>query len=57
MFLKKIERFRGGLVFKAHGSLCHSTLGSRVIKKKRKIDAGEDFDDHVARDLVEWIGV
>jgi len=27
-------RFRGGLVFKAHRWLYHSTLGSRVIKKK-----------------------
>jgi hypothetical protein len=26
--------FRGGLVFKAHRPLYHSTLGSRVIKKK-----------------------
>ena len=27
-------RFRGGLVFKAHRWLYHSTLGSRVVKKK-----------------------
>jgi len=27
---------RGGLVFKAHRLLCHSTLGLRVIKKKKK---------------------
>ena len=27
-------RFRGGLVFKAHRLLYHSTLGLRVIKKK-----------------------
>ena len=26
--------FQGGLVFKAHRLLCHSTLGSRVSKKK-----------------------
>ena len=34
------ERFRGGLVFKAHRLLYHTTLGWRVIKKKmmRKID-------------------
>ena len=31
-----MKRFRGGLVFKAHRLLYHSTLGSRVIKKKRK---------------------
>jgi len=29
-------RFRGGLVFKAHRLLYHSTLGLRVIKKKKK---------------------
>ena len=29
------ERFRGGLVFKAHTLLYHSTLGLRVIKKRR----------------------
>ena len=28
-------RFRGGLVFKAHRLLSHSTLGLRVIKKKK----------------------
>ena len=27
---------RGGLVFKAHRLLYHSTLGLRVIKKKKK---------------------
>ena len=31
-----VERFRGGLVFKALGLLYHSTLGSRVIKKKKR---------------------
>ena len=31
--------FRGGLVLKAHRSLYHSTLGSRVIKtKKRRLE-------------------
>ena len=29
-------RFRGGLVFKAHILLYHSTLGSRVMKEKKK---------------------
>ena len=28
--------YRGGLVFKAHRWLYHSTLGSRVINKKKK---------------------
>ena len=31
---RNVQRFRGGLVFKAHRLLCHSTLGLRVIKKK-----------------------
>ena len=29
-------RFRGGLVYKAHRLLYHSTLGLRVITKKKK---------------------
>ena len=33
---RNVKRFRGGLVFKAHRLLCHSTLGLRVIKKKKK---------------------
>jgi len=33
---RNVKRFRGGLVFKAHRWLYHSTLGSRVIKKKKK---------------------
>ena len=32
-----MQRFRGELVFKAHRLLYHSTLGLRVIKKKKKI--------------------
>jgi len=31
-----VQRFRGGLVFKAHRLLYHSTLGLRVIKKRRR---------------------
>jgi len=34
---KKVQRFRGGLVFKAHRLLYLSTLGLRVIKKERRI--------------------
>jgi len=30
-----VKRFRGGLVFKAHGLLYHSPLDSRVIKQKK----------------------
>ena len=32
---RNVQRFRGGLVFKAHRRLYHSTLGLRVIKKKK----------------------
>ena len=31
-----VKRFRGGLVFKAHRLVYHSTLGWRVIKKKKR---------------------
>jgi len=31
-----VKRLRGGLVFKAHRLVYHSTLGLRVIKKKKK---------------------
>ena len=34
---RNVHRFRGGLVFQAHRLLCHSTLGFRVIKKKKKV--------------------
>ena len=33
---RNVKRFRAGLVLKAHRLLHHSTLGSRVIKKKEK---------------------
>jgi len=36
LLYRNVQRFRGGLVFKAHGLLYHSTLGLRVIKKKKK---------------------
>ena len=32
---RNVKRFRRGLVFKAHRLLYHSTLGWRVIKKKK----------------------
>ena len=31
-----VKRFRGGLVCKVHGLSYHSTLGSKVIEKKKK---------------------
>jgi len=33
-----VKRFRGGLVFKAYRLLYHSTLGLRVMKKKKNIN-------------------
>ena len=42
-----MKRFRGGLVFQAHRLLYHSTLGSRVIKKKKKKDL-----EHVLQTLL-----
>jgi len=36
MGMQPFKRFRGGLVFKAHRIVYHSTLGWRVIKKKKK---------------------
>jgi len=35
MVCGSVKRFRGGLVFKAHRWLYHSTLGLRVIKKRK----------------------
>jgi len=34
---RNMYRFRGGLVFKAHRLVYHSTLGLRVIKKKMNL--------------------
>ena len=33
---RNVQRFRGGLVFKAHRLVYHSTLGLRVITKKKR---------------------
>jgi len=35
-FYRNVQRYRGGLVFKSHRLVHHSTLGWRVIKKKKK---------------------
>ena len=32
-----VQQYRGGLVFKAHRLVYHSTLGLRVIKKKKEL--------------------
>jgi len=34
LLARNAQRFRGGLVFKVHRRLQHSTLGFRMIKKK-----------------------
>jgi len=34
---RNVKRFRGGLVFQAHRHLYHSTLGLKVMKKKKKL--------------------
>jgi len=37
-----VQQFRGGIVFKAHRLLYHSTLGLRVIKKKKTANVFQD---------------
>ena len=43
-------RFRGGLVFKAHRLVYHSTLGLRVIKKKKDLGLSVAAVEVEARD-------
>ena len=38
--VRNVKRFRGGLVFKAHRLVYHSTLGWRIIKKKEEERVG-----------------
>ena len=42
---RNVNRFRGGLVFKAHRLVYHSTLDLRVIKKKKKVRGRAVFRD------------
>ena len=50
---RNVKRFRGGLGFKAHRLFYHSTLGSRVIKKKKRREKeGAPSSDAAA----EWPG-
>ena len=53
-----MERFQGGPVFKAHRLLYHSTLGSRVIKKKkgRGQDRGDEGGAHGDRGALQHGG-
>jgi len=44
---RNVKRFRGGLVFKAHRHVYHSTLGLRVIKMRRR--RGDAFPSKQAR--------
>jgi len=46
-----VQRFRGGLAFKAHRLLYHSTLGLRVIEKKKRVGS---FGGGRARDAKPW---
>ena len=39
------KNFRQGLVFKAHRLMVHSTLGSKVVKKKEEGHYWEHFFD------------
>ena len=48
-----MKRFRGGLVFKAHRLLYHSTIGLRVIKMKKN---APKFEPRIVRVLFPWIG-
>jgi len=45
-----VQRFRGGLVIKAHRLVYHSTLGLRVIDKKKRLpqEEAEEKDAEVA---------
>ena len=47
---RNVKRFRGGLVCKAHRLVYPSTLGWRVIKKKKEgVEEGQrDHDEHEA---------
>ena len=53
---RNVQRFRGGLVFKAHRRLHHSTLGLRVIKKKQDTWGGCPAVSGAFDDMVEGGG-
>ena len=55
---RNVKQFRGGLAFKAHRLLYHSTLGLRVIKKRRREYSGlllsihtVDYDPLIKRQI------
>ena len=47
-YARNVKRFRGGLVLKAQGIMYHSTLGVRVIKKKRRYARTLECVSHVS---------
>jgi len=47
--LRNVQRFRGGLVFKAHRLLYHSTLGLRVINKEDPGEAEADLRERAEK--------
>ena len=51
---RNVQRFRVGLVFKAHRLLYHSTLGLGVIKKKSRASAAFT---HRSEGCVPGVGV
>jgi len=52
---RNVKRIQGGLVFKAHRLLYHSTLGSRVIKKKRSARSGTSTTGTEASSVAAWV--
>ena len=43
LLLRNVNRFRKVLVFKADRLVYHSTLGWRVIEKKKEVDIGKSI--------------
>jgi len=54
LLIRNVKRFRGGLVFKAHRLLYHSTLGLRVIKKKKSAGPRPGFRKSEAAPKACW---
>ena len=46
-----MKRFRGGLIFKAHRLVYHPTLGSRVMKKRKKSANSEALVQEPLREI------
>ena len=46
-----MQRFRGGLVCKAHGLLYLSTLGLRVTKRKKKVGLNMPYSGQYCREI------